>query len=443
MHFEGLGYEVFVFDGASVVSFREIDRSPRGTGLLRFLRPLVKGMRIARVRADLKWLPFDGFEYYDSLVDAASPLRKVTEFEQAKRVKVDDFEVGSAALSSLIHVNNEVPSAGDDFRPYHLLWMHIVKSGIEVYRFFESILVDPDIEVVTFNGRFVNDAAVLAAAKKVNRKWWIYENGWLGAEKVCLVDFPIHSIAGHRARMTSQFDTESKENLISAGREFFTSNRDQNNNPFISAFDEKLAPSDIGLGIDKETIIVFQTSDDEYYSLSESVSAEYKVEWPDQLVLVRTLAENRPEKRFVVRMHPHMGDKSVKYRDKWLRGDWPENVQIISYDSPISSYRLIEEGGPVVVAGSTIGIEAIFYGHPVIVAGATMWSHVDGAHEASSYECLVDLIDNYHSLATPDPEEALWVGAYLYSSFFGFPAKLTKRTGKVAALFDGKNLMAL
>lgn len=445
LHFCHLGYDVRIFDGASVVSFREFDRSHKACSTYRFLRPLVRGVQIARKYGAISWQSYDGFEYYDELTTKGKRnLWNVSSFDEARRVKIDDFEVGAAALSSVIHVMNEVPSKDADFKNYRSLWVNVVKSGVEVYKYFEKVFEDESFEVATFNGRFVNDAAVVAAAHKKNRTWWLYENGPVLTHFVLFKSFPGHSISRHRAQMQSMFEQLKEEDLEEQGRSFFANKvSDINFNPFASSF-KAGAKLDLKNQVESSKIVMFfQTSDDEYFSLDSATASEYSTDWYDQQELIIYLAEKLRDFVFVVRMHPHMAQKAKSYQDRWLKGTFPSNVEIVPFDSPVSSYDLLELGGPIVVVGSTVGLEAIFRKKPAIVAGATWWSNIDGAYEATTKAEVASLIAAYSELEVISNHGALMSGAYINSAFNGVPHRVTKRTGLYKALFDDVDLFKL
>jgi hypothetical protein len=86
-------------------------------------------------------------------------------------------------------------------------------------------------------------------------------------------------------------------------------------------------------------------------------------------------AAKYPEIGFVVRMHPRMAvnkrdhfesEEHIRYKKMLTELDLPENVLVIYGDSKISSYYLIYRSDLVVIAWSTIGLEALLLGTPVI-----------------------------------------------------------------------------
>lgn len=88
-------------------------------------------------------------------------------------------------------------------------------------------------------------------------------------------------------------------------------------------------------------------------------------------------AAKHPAIGFLVRMHPRMAankrdhfesEEHIRYKQLLSGLDLPKNVLIIYGDSKISSYYLIFRSDLVIVAWSTIGLEALLLGTPVVSA---------------------------------------------------------------------------
>jgi hypothetical protein len=86
-------------------------------------------------------------------------------------------------------------------------------------------------------------------------------------------------------------------------------------------------------------------------------------------------AGQHPQIGFVIRLHPRMAankredfesEEHVKYKQMLADMKLPDNVIVLYGDSKISSYYIISKVDLVVVAWSTIGLEALLLGTPVI-----------------------------------------------------------------------------
>jgi hypothetical protein len=102
--------------------------------------------------------------------------------------------------------------------------------------------------------------------------------------------------------------------------------------------------------------------------------------FPSQADFTRYLLEKAaryPDTGFVIRLHPRMAankrdkfesEEHVKYKTLFETVAVPENVFVIYGDSKISSYYLISVVDLVIIAWSTIGLEAVLLGKPVVSA---------------------------------------------------------------------------
>jgi hypothetical protein len=103
-----------------------------------------------------------------------------------------------------------------------------------------------------------------------------------------------------------------------------------------------------------------------------------KEPWESQLEFTKYLignAQNYPETGFIVRLHPRMAvnkrdsfesPEHLMYKDLFENIPIPENVLVLMGDSTISSYFLVGISDIVLVAWSTIGIEALLLGARVV-----------------------------------------------------------------------------
>ena len=99
-----------------------------------------------------------------------------------------------------------------------------------------------------------------------------------------------------------------------------------------------------------------------------------------------------PELQLVLRIHPAEVRLTQKTRERvadrlaQLYPALPPNVAIVSADSDISSYALIDLSTAVVVYTSTVGLEASLRGVPVLVAGETHYRNKGFTYDVDSPE---------------------------------------------------------
>ena len=128
---------------------------------------------------------------------------------------------------------------------------------------------------------------------------------------------------------------------------------------------------------------VFLSSEDELtphihtHGLVPTAEATHSL-FASQFAFVESLLDqalDSPEIGFVLRLHPRMAKNKreriesiehLRYKQLFAERQLPKNVFILYGDSSISSYYLVWKSQLIIIAWSTIGLEALLLGSPVI-----------------------------------------------------------------------------
>ncbi len=94
-----------------------------------------------------------------------------------------------------------------------------------------------------------------------------------------------------------------------------------------------------------------------------------------------------------IRIHPHVHEKSRQDQLRWLALGAREGVTIVSFASDVDTYALIDRSDIVVTAGSTVGIEAAFWGRPSITLGPSYYSELGVTLHPQSVDALKAMIE--------------------------------------------------
>jgi hypothetical protein len=114
---------------------------------------------------------------------------------------------------------------------------------------------------------------------------------------------------------------------------------------------------------ERKIIVFFHSSEDELVVTDLSKSP-----WDSQFHAIKILKDivvRNDDWKLVVRVHPNLSTKSIREIRKWssFADDVSmESVEVIPYNSRISSYDLLDRASIVVTFGSTIGVEAVLAG---------------------------------------------------------------------------------
>src|SRR5690606_26555992 len=104
------------------------------------------------------------------------------------------------------------------------------------------------------------------------------------------------------------------------------------------------------------------------------------------------LAEKHPELQLVIRLHPHLLRKHPDDLARWRSLVDRPSVIAISPESPVDTYALIEASDTVITGGSTVGIEAVYWGRPSILLGPSDYDLLGAVHVAESNTHLEELM---------------------------------------------------
>lgn len=143
----------------------------------------------------------------------------------------------------------------------------------------------------------------------------------------------------------------------------------------------------------KRNIAIFNSSADEMAAIGG--------EWEDATTLFSSqyecvkyiLQHASNDMHFYLRIHPNLKDIKYTYHtDLYKLSDEFKNITIIEPKSPISSYALMNACEKVVVFGSTMGVEACFWGKPVILIGTAFYAFLDVCYKVTNKEDILKLL---------------------------------------------------
>ncbi len=362
-------------------------------------------------------------------VDIAIPER-FDSLEDLINYRFGTFQAGIGVASSLVSdTRNSRPDPAAN-RP---AIVSMIRSAVSVYEFTKSVLNRGNFDrIYIFNGRFCNHRAVMDAASEFEIEVFFHERGANQYLYHVIPHMPHdlsrmqESIRNNWARnksdpsareLASSYFTDLRKGVVH-GWLSYTGNQKKNLLPAID-------PS-------KRVISYFSSSEDEYVSVGDLIKFEG---WKTQLEAVNDLIDickQDPDILLFIRLHPHKRDKSAADQQRWLSLAKHENVTVVSFDSDVDTYALIERSEIVVTAGSTVGLEATFMGRPSITVGPSAYSELGATYQPHSRAELESLIA---SKPSPLPVEGvLAYGHYMIT--FGTKFKFYEPE----SLFKGKFL---
>ena len=152
------------------------------------------------------------------------------------------------------------------------------------------------------------------------------------------------------------------------------------------------------------------------------------------------VAEKLPDVQLVIRLHPHLLKKHPDDCSRWLdlsrRGG---TAIVVEPGSPVDSYALLDMTDIVVTGGSTMGMEAAYWGRPSILLGPSDYDQLGSVHVANGEADLERLLTQ--SELSVDSASALPYGYYRgnFGEEFRYYSASTLRSGE----FMGVDLQRL
>lgn len=305
-------------------------------------------------------------------------------------------------------------------------------------------IVQPNI-ISIYNGRLFENRMLYDIARALNIKFESYEIiGGINepAYKVCF-----HEGLPHDTRLFAQnanriWDISNASDKIQVAKSFFEKRRKgipAADKVYIKKQISGMLPAQI-----KETadnIVIFNSSDDELAALGGEWE-EGKL-FASQYDAIDFLCKNSSNQiHYYLRIHPNLSNVHHSFVTSLYDLEKKySNITVISPDSPISTYDLMDMADKVVVFGSTMGVESCYWGKPVILIGHAFYSHLNIAYQPRDLQEIVGLINN-RELAPKQIDDALKYAYYILDrTYRTIPCKHININNKVVKV--GKSQLSM
>jgi hypothetical protein len=359
-----------------------------------------------------------------------------TSIEDLKNYRFENFEIGYAALSSLVTWTRDPEP---DLVQYAELLNNMIRTAFFVYQETVHWLSQhPTDRYYIFNGRFAVNRALLRACEKAGVPAIIHERGndykhYELYDKVMPHDIAAFSKMVRSAWNNSTDSKESREKIAASFYDDRFNGKEQGWFSYTDVQQKNLLPE--GWNMEDENIVIFNSSEDEFVAIGEEWSTEL---YNTQLSILSLLANDtrlNPVKLWL-RMHPNMAQMAGSYLEKYdiLKGS---AIQLIPPESTVSTYALMMSGSKILTFGSTIGIEATYWGKVSILYGKSFYMNLDVTHNPADYENLLLALVS-EDLEAKSKTNTLPFAYYL--SRFGIPYRIYNPELLAAGTFRGKQL---
>lgn len=276
-----------------------------------------------------------------------------------------------------------------------------------VYYAITNLLKRGDISRIEFfNGRIVPTRAAMFAAREASVSFAVIEVSGQNRELSIIENESVHDL---------QYNQRSLREFIDAGQvdpklgvDFFESRRKG------LATDERSFIHHQKLGAlsleDKRPIFAILTSSaDELQVSGHQWFTPASIEPASFIWQIADLVGG--SYRIIVRMHPNQaGDRTGAASEMERMLSCHPRIELIKPNDVQSTYELIDAAKAVLTFGSTVGLEATFWGKPSILCGRAVWDQLDIAYRAESSDEVNLLL--LKDLSPRSRSDAIAAGSY-------------------------------
>lgn len=357
--------------------------------------------------------------------------------------------IGISVASSLVsHFkdSNILPYLHEDF------CNKLATSYLRSYKLIDFIAANGIIDgVILFNGRFtcVKGAADYCQRNKI--QVYYHERG-SSKHKFFLNSYQPHDrikVQADALKAYQEFGSLSSK-TIDLARAFFERRR-QGADEITKHFSFEQVSSATHLVAEAraasrsgKVLTFYSSSDDEFLSVNDAFKRS-NFEWKTQIQAFSSFAEIALNQghSVILRQHPRLALVSASDASNWSDLEFIEyslrnKIFNVSFDCNISSYELMDLSDIIVCHGSTIGIEAVYWGKPCILLSNSFYDQMGASlyQPRSRYE-LHKLLSSNMKLQVV-PESAIPYGSYFAS--FGIEHAIFKPDTNLSGSIFGVNI---
>lgn len=345
-----------------------------------------------------------------------------TEFanqEALRKFTFDGFDAGMATLSSLIDFARALTI---DVRQHATLVRGTLTAAVASFLAVKRLLAAARYDrVYIYNGRWSTVRSAVRACEQAGIEYYTHERGADCRSFALYRNTLPQDKADFRAQVVASWQAASGQpSAITIGERFFHDRRQRVEKgwfSFVKSQETGRVPADWERT--SERIVFFTSSEFETAAISDKATGRIYASQSKALPrLARELARRRPRAHIWVRVHPN--DKSPAAVAQWTAAaQGLDNVTLVPPETAIDSYAMLDGAERVLSFGSTVGIEATFWGRPSISAEDSFFEGLDALHEAHTEASLLELLAR-PDLRPKDREAAIAFGYYLNSYGAGF-----------------------
>ena len=361
--------------------------------------------------------------------------------DDINRVQHDNENIGYGVTASLVSIFRDHRF---DTKKYNAEVVRGLNTAVQVYDTLKREIQEfnPD-RIYLFNGRIATHLPAKLLCKKYGVEYYTYEVSRKANSYQLLKNKTNHEIITVEAvnKLQSSWTLENEK----VGSSLLQRMRAGSNLGKTKTFtqDQRKSVLPVGFNPGKRNIAIFNGTIDEYAGIERAKNKIYK---PDETAgICRILESFETDSSFIfyLRVHPHMKElpsSTSQLVDIQALSSRYSNVCVIWPEENIDTYALIDACEKILTFGSTVGIEATYWGKPSILADYAKFENFNYAYLPETHEELVKLLSD--DLKPLPADSAVKI---IYSvSFDGVPFEYFKeievKKGYVMVTLDGSEI---
>lgn len=358
-------------------------------------------------------------------------------FEKIKSYSYKENDIGSAYLSSLISdLRNPNPEM-ENYRALTKISLETLQGLVDA---LESKLEElkPDL-VYFFNGRFSLYRPLLRICHQKNIPFFVHERGSRNTLYSLTknnmphdIDIKIEEIEHMWSESPSVQERENESIRWFEGR---ANGQMLAWRSFTKSQKDNLLPEN--WDFTKRNVSFFISSEDEFSSVPGWEMTLFKSQVDAINIICQKFATDQTF-HFYVRMHPNLRGLNNPSIKKFFELEKDNtNCTVISPESPINTYSVLKSSEKIISFGTTVGVEATFWGIPAILLGKSLYGGLGASHIPITHEQTFDLLRE-KNLKPASREAALKYG--LWAGKVGIPFQHYNPVNLTTGSFKGKTV---
>jgi hypothetical protein len=292
--------------------------------------------------------------------------------------------------------------------------------------------------VYVFNARMATFRGVLRACQETGVECIVHERGATLDRIGLSINTMPHDIYWTQKEILRQWadDDAAEEQKREIGKSFYQKKRDKHVFdciPYTQHQERNRLPA--GVEQYKRIYSVFTSGEFERFALPQYYQyLLHQSQVEGILDVARMLRENGFDGVLCIRIHPNShNERPNLYRA--LRRQLNDNfIQVIPATSVVDTYALIDASDKVITFGSTVAMEAAYWGKPSVSFATNPYQNLDAIYQpADRKDALRLLLDNLQPKGQMD-----CIKYGYYYSVFGRPLRYSQVTGVNALAFKGR-----